>query len=80
MDVVEVWEAEWDQDPNELTLAALDRTRRSTFRCIALSSTGDTLAVQVVGDDLSLPRFRGHGGYAASACERQSDSVSFGLL
>jgi hypothetical protein len=28
---------------------------------------------------LSLPRFREHPGYAASACVRQSDSVSFGL-
>jgi hypothetical protein len=27
-----------------------------------------------------LPRFRVHRGYAASACKRQSDSVSFGLL
>ena len=63
MDVVEVWEAEWDQDPNELTLAALDRTRRSTFRCIALSSTGDTLAVQVVGDDLERRRNRLSGAH-----------------
>ncbi len=52
MDVVESCEAERDQDPNELTLAALDRTCDSAFRCIVLSSTGDTLAVQVVGDDL----------------------------
>src|SRR5260370_32603791 len=29
--------------------------------------------------DLSLPRFRGHRGYAASARKRQSVSASFGL-
>ena len=29
---------------------------------------------------LGLPRSSGHRGYAASARERQSDSVSFGLL
>jgi hypothetical protein len=55
MDVVEVWEAEQDQELSELTRAALDRTRDSAFRCIVLSSTGDTLGLQVVGDDLPSP-------------------------
>ena len=52
MDVLEVWEAERDKDPNELTLAALDRTRDPAFRCVVLSSTGDTLGLQIIGDDL----------------------------
>ena len=32
-----------------------------------------------IGERLSLPRFRGHRVYAASASDRQSDSVVFGL-
>ncbi len=31
------------------------------------------------GEHLSLPRFRGHRVYAASATDRHSDSVVFGL-
>jgi hypothetical protein len=52
MDVVDVWEGDRDEDTADLTRAAMDRTREPSFRCIVLSSTGDTLGLQVVGEDL----------------------------
>ena len=51
-EVVEVWEPGGDQDPDQLTRAALDRTHEPSFSCVVLSSTGDTLGLQIVGDRL----------------------------
>lgn len=51
-DVVDVWEPDHDQDADELTSAAFDRTREPSFSCLVLSSTGDTLGLQIVGDRL----------------------------
>ena len=49
---MDVWEAREGEDLEDLACAARERTRAPDFRCVVLSSTGDTLGVQVVGDDL----------------------------
>lgn len=51
-DVVNVWEAHRDEDTAELTRATQDGTREPSFRALIISSSGDTLGLQVVGDDL----------------------------
>jgi hypothetical protein len=51
-DVVNVWEAERDEDMAELTRATQDGTREPSFRAVVISSTGDTVGLQVVGNDL----------------------------
>ncbi len=52
MDVMDVWEAERDEALGELKQATQERTREPSFSAVILSSTGDTLGLQVVGDDL----------------------------
>ena len=51
-DVVNVWEADRDGDMAELTRATQDGTRERSFRAVVISSTGHTLGLQVVGNDL----------------------------
>jgi hypothetical protein len=51
-ELVDVWEAHEDEALDALTRVAQDRTREPTFRCTVLSSTGDALGLQVLGDDL----------------------------
>ena len=52
MGVVDVWEVERDADLAELSNVFQDGTRAPSFRAFILSSTGDTLGLQVVGADL----------------------------
>ena len=51
-DVVGAWEAGRDDDLADLSLAVQDGTREPSFRAIVISSTGDTLGLQVVGDNV----------------------------
>jgi hypothetical protein len=50
--VVRVWEARRDEDMAELTRATQDGKREPSFRALVISSTGDTLGLQIVGDEL----------------------------
>ncbi len=51
-ELVDVWEAKEGEDLGALTRVAQERARAPAFRCIILSSTDDTLGVQVMGEDL----------------------------
>jgi hypothetical protein len=75
MDAVDVWEAERDEDLTELAKALRDRTREPSFRAFVLSSTGDTLGLQVVGAELPDSEAKvlyvaGHGAFELVRVER----------
>jgi len=68
MDVVDVWEAEQDEGLEELTRTTRERSREPSFRGVILSSGGDTLGLQVVGEALPSGEARflfvaGRGAY-----------------
>ncbi len=72
---VVVWEAREGEGLEQLTLAAQDRTRDPAFRCVVLSSTGDTLGLQVLGDnmpsgDATVVYVAGRGAFELVRVER----------
>ncbi len=74
-EVVDVWEADHDQDLDGLTSAAATRTREPSFSCVVLSSTGDTLGLQIVGDrfpsgDANIVYVGGRGTFELVRVER----------
>ncbi len=74
-ELVGVWEVGDGADLDGVMCAARDRTREPTFRCTVLSSTGDTLGLQVVGDDLpsgdtNVFYVGGHGAFEVVRVER----------
>jgi hypothetical protein len=50
--VVSVWEVGRDEGMGEVARTTEDGTRAPSFRALIISTTGDTLGLQVAGDDL----------------------------
>lgn len=64
-----------------LTLLSPDRVvpEKEPLRRVKALADAALAELSPIFDEMSLPRFRGHPGYAASLPRRQSASASFGL-